>query len=105
MVIAAGIGVQGALPGCALYGGATCEGIGRFIYLDSHQQCDTIRNIENKIELCKECALLALDAKRNEHPYPTDAILDMLSKHHPHITSETHTELVRICNARGGSSR
>jgi len=32
MIISIGIGTQGALPGSALYAGATCEGIGRFIF-------------------------------------------------------------------------
>ena len=57
MIISIGIGPQGALPGSALYSGATCEGIGRFIYqLDN--KLDKPENIAKKAQLSKICTLL-----------------------------------------------
>ena len=47
MIISIGIGTQGALPGSALYAGATCEGIGRFIF-NGVNGIDSPENITKK---------------------------------------------------------
>jgi len=52
MIISIGIGTQGALPGSALYAGATCEGIGRFIF-NGFNGVDSPENITKKVDLCK----------------------------------------------------
>ena len=50
MIISIGIGTQGALPGSALYAGATCEGIGRFIF-NGFNGVDSSENITKKADL------------------------------------------------------
>ena len=99
MIISIGIGPQGALPGSALYAGATCEGIGRFIFR-GEEGIDTAENIEEKAKLCKQCALLALSAKYSNEPYPLSEILDTLSDFSPEIAEKTKEDLDKIYRVR-----
>ncbi|MFH8132028.1 MAG: hypothetical protein QW321_00270, partial [Candidatus Aenigmatarchaeota archaeon] len=58
MIISIGIGPQGALPGCALYAGATCEGIGRWMYdplLKGEE--NAFEKIERRARAATRCAL------------------------------------------------
>ncbi|UCD04191.1 MAG: hypothetical protein JSW73_00905 [Candidatus Woesearchaeota archaeon] len=97
MIISIGIGPQGALPGCALYGGATCEGIGRFMYLTKGEF--DLKNIKSKSRACKRSQLLALDAKYNSKPYPLDNILSELKDFNPKLKEETKLGLYRVYSA------
>lgn len=99
MIISIGIGPQGALPGSALYGGATCEGIGRFIF-SGEEGIDSAENIEKKAKLCKQCALLALSAKYSNEPYPLSEILNTLSDFGPEIAEKTKEDLDKIYHVR-----
>jgi orotidine-5'-phosphate decarboxylase len=99
MIISIGIGPQGALPGSALYAGATCEGIGRFIF-SGKEGIDTAENIEKKAKLCKQCALLALSAKYSNEPYPLSEILNTLSDFSPEIAEKTKEDLDKIYRLR-----
>jgi hypothetical protein len=99
MIISIGIGTQGALPGSALYAGATCEGIGRFIF-SGEEGIDTAENMGKKAKLCKQCALLALSAKYSNEPYPLSEILNTLSDFSPEIAEKTKEDLDRIYRVR-----
>jgi orotidine-5'-phosphate decarboxylase len=99
MIISIGIGPQGALPGSALYAGATCEGIGRFIFR-GEKGIDNAKNIEKKAKLCKQCALLALSAKYSNEPYPLSEILDTLSDFSLEIAEKTKEDLDTIYRVR-----
>ncbi|MCW3130291.1 MAG: orotidine 5'-phosphate decarboxylase [Methanophagales archaeon] len=99
MIISIGIGTQGALPGSALYAGATCEGIGRFIF-SGERGIDNAENIEKKADLCKQCALLALSAKYSNEPYPLREILDILKDFNPVISEKTKEDLDLIYHDR-----
>jgi orotidine-5'-phosphate decarboxylase len=95
MIISIGIGPQGALPGCALYAGATCEGIGRFIFKGVYG-IDSQANITRKTELSRQCALLALFARFKGEPYPVQSILEILKDHNPRIDEKTMSDLKRV---------
>jgi len=99
MIISIGIGPQGALPGSALYAGATCEGIGRFIF-SGEEGIENVENIGEKAKLCKQCALLALSAKYSNEPYPLNEILDILSDFNPEISEKTKEDLNIIFRIR-----
>ena len=101
MIISIGIGPQGALPGSALYAGATCEGIGRFIF-SGEEGIDNVENIEKKAKLCKQCALFALSAKYSNEPYPLEKILDILKDFNPKISEKTKEDLDKIYIDRKG---
>jgi len=67
MIISIGIGTQGALPGSALYAGATCEGIGRFIF-NGVNGIDSPGNITKKADLWQtnlRYSLLRQDTQMN----------------------------------------
>jgi len=95
MIVSIGIGPQGALPGCALYAGATCEGIGRFIFRGK-DGLETSENMNKKARLCKKSALLALKAKYSKQIYPLDNILKELAEFNPKIRDEIKLELEKI---------
>lgn len=99
MIISIGIGIQGALPGCALYAGATCEGIGRFIF-KGEKGIENAENIEKKADLCKQCALLTLSAKYSNEPYPLEKILGILKEFKPGISEKTKEDLDMIYQVR-----
>ncbi len=95
MIISIGIGVQGALPGSALYAGATCEGIGRFI-LEGMDDPKPEISVERRAKLCKESSLLAILARKNKKAYPLDLIKSKLSEYSPNINKQTKFELDEI---------
>jgi orotidine-5'-phosphate decarboxylase len=99
MIISIGIGPQGALPGSALYSGATLEGIGRFIY-QGKEGLDDIKNIEKKASLCNQCALIALSAKYSKKSYPVEEIMSNLKEFSPELSSETEEGLAKVFRAR-----
>lgn len=99
MIISIGIGLQGALPGSALYAGATCEGIGRFIFKGA-KGIDDAKNIERKANLCKQSALLALSARYSNKPYPIETILEILKDFKPEISEKTKEDLDKIHSVR-----
>jgi orotidine-5'-phosphate decarboxylase len=103
MIISIGVGPQGALPGSALYSGATLEGIGRFIY-QGKTGLDQVKNIEKKAMLCTRCALLALHARYSNKQYPLEEILKNLQDFSPEISSETKDGLAKVFHARQESS-
>jgi len=98
-ILSIGIGPQGALPGCALYAGATCEGIGRFIFRGKNG-LDSFQNIQKKAQISKRCGLLALKAKFNLKPYPLSDIMKELSEFNPLIKDETIYDLDKVYKAR-----
>jgi hypothetical protein len=87
------------LPGSALYAGATCEGIGRFIF-SGEEGIDNVENIEKKAKLCKQCALLALSSRYSNAAYPLEKILGILKDFNPEISEKTKEDLDRIYIAR-----
>jgi len=95
MILSVGIGPQGALPGCALYAGATCEGIGRFIFRGK-QGIETPENMQKKAKSCKRCGLMALAARFTFKPYPLSNIMDELKEFNPTIADETKAGLNKI---------
>lgn len=98
MIISIGIGPQGALPGCALYAGATLEGIGRFIF--EPDKTDTPKSVANKSKICKECAIIALKAKYENSPYPLTEILQLLKDYNPTISDKIKSDLNQIHKER-----
>ena len=88
LIFSIGIGIQGALPGCALYGGASAEGIGRFIF-QGENGIDSESRMTEKAELCKKTALIALFSKYNNEQYPLNEIQSILKKYNPQISDET----------------
>ncbi|MCK4714972.1 MAG: orotidine 5'-phosphate decarboxylase, partial [Candidatus Aenigmarchaeota archaeon] len=101
MIISIGIGPQGALPGCALYSGASIEGIGRFIFQDG-KEFSTPENTERKSRACKRSCLLVLDASYSEEPqpYPLDSVMEELSDFSPSIRDLTKDGLERVYKMR-----
>lgn len=101
MVISIGIGPQGALPGCALYSGATIEGIGRFIFSDDGGFSST-EDMEKKSRACKRSALHALKARYSgvPQPYPLDLVMEELSGFNPSIRDEAREGLRRVYGMR-----
>ena len=101
MIISIGIGPQGALPGCALYAGASIEGIGRFIFQDG-KEFSAPENTERKSRACKRSGLLALGARYSDEPqpYPLDSIMGELSDFDPLIRDVTREGLARVYNMR-----
>jgi hypothetical protein len=95
MIISIGVGPQGALPGCALYAGATCEGIGRFIFR-SAKGLDSSENITRKSQLSKECGLLALSARYSGARYPLEDIFRLLKDFNPKIDGRTKSDLEKV---------
>ena len=79
MIISIGIGTQGALPGSALYAGATCEGIGRFIF-NGFNGVDSPENITKKADLANQSALLALASRYTNGPYPLEKLIFLLAQ-------------------------
>lgn len=98
LIFSIGIGPQGALPGCALYAGATYEGIGRFMYL---HEGNLLRpeKITEKARITKICTLLALNARFSGKKYPLERILEILKEFRPGINEETRKELERVFQA------
>ncbi|MCD4745793.1 MAG: orotidine 5'-phosphate decarboxylase [Bacteroidales bacterium] len=92
MIISIGIGIQGALPGSALYAGASCEGIGRFIINGMDDPKQDI-SVEKRAKLCKECSLLAILARENKNEYPLGPINSKLKQYRPEISEQTKIEL------------
>jgi orotidine-5'-phosphate decarboxylase len=99
MILSIGIGTQGALPGSALYAGATCEGIGRFIF-NADTGIDNAGNMAKKAELCTQSALLALSARYSNEPYPLENIKGILKEFNPEISESTREGLNRVYLAR-----
>jgi orotidine-5'-phosphate decarboxylase len=95
LIISIGIGPQGALPGCSLYAGATCEGIGRFIYR-GEGGVDKPLNMTQKAKLSRHCALLALSARYAGEPYPLEEILQILGAFNPRIDGKTKDGLQNV---------
>jgi len=95
LVISVGVGPQGALPGCALYAGASCEGIGRFIF-KSRTEIETPQKMAKKAELSRYCALLALASRYSGKPYPLKEILQVLKEFNPQISEEIKLDLQKI---------
>jgi len=95
LIISIGIGPQGALPGCALYAGATCEGIGRFIFAGANG-IEAHANIVKKAELSKHCGLMALSARYACEPYPLKSVLNMMKDFDPKIDERTKDELKKV---------
>jgi orotidine-5'-phosphate decarboxylase len=95
MIICIGIGLQGALPGCALYSGATCEGIGRFIF-ERENGIESNENMREKARRCKRSALMALKARYSRQPYPLKEITDELREFSPKIRDETRLGLEEV---------
>lgn len=95
MILSIGIGPQGALPGCALYAGATCEGIGRFIFRGK-KGIESYANMRKKARSSKRCGLMALEAKFSSKPYPLSDILYELKEFSPSIRDETKVGLDKI---------
>lgn len=98
MILSIGIGPQGALPGCALYSGATCEGIGRFIFL-GREGLETFENMRKKSKKCKRGALLSLKARFNSQPYPLTEIKKELIDYNPRILEKTKQDLDKVFNS------
>lgn len=101
MIISIGIGPQGALPGTALYSGATIEGIGRFIFRGKGG-FEAPEVMEKKSRLCKRSCLLALDARYSEtpEPYPLEEIMKELAEFDPSIRETTREGLDRVYQKR-----
>ena len=99
MIISIGIGTQGALPGSALYAGATCEGIGRFIF-NGVNGIDSPENITKKADLCKQSALLALASRYTNEPYPLERIKDVLKEFKPELSASAKDGLNKIYRTR-----
>ncbi len=101
MIVSIGIGPQGALPGCALYSGASIEGIGRFIFQDGDGFAAPER-MGRKSRACKRSSLLALDARYSgqPRPYPLDMVMDELRDFDPSIRDTTKEGLDKVYRMR-----
>lgn len=95
IIISIGIGPQGALPGCALYGGATVEGIGRFIF-EGTNGLENFENMTKKARANKRSALLALSARYSGQPYCLDMIVDELKEFRPTINNVVKKDLDKV---------
>lgn len=95
MILSIGIGPQGATPGCALYAGATLEGVGRFIFRGK-EGLDTPENINQKARAIKRAALRAIGAAAQKAPYPVEAVLKELEGFKPELAAQTKEGLDAI---------
>ncbi len=103
MIISIGIGPQGALPGCALYSGASIEGIGRFIFQEE-EGFSTPEKMERKSRASKRSCLHALNARYSDtlQPYPLDRVMEELKDFNPSIRDVTREGLDRVYKMRLG---
>jgi orotidine-5'-phosphate decarboxylase len=101
LIISIGIGPQGALPGCALYAGASVEGIGRFIFEDG-KGFSSPADMKRKSRACKRSCLRALDARYSDPPerYPLDEVMQELSGFDPGIKDMTREGLEKVYRSR-----
>lgn len=101
LIVSIGIGPQGALPGCALYSGASVEGIGRFIF-EGAVGFEKPENMEKKAWACKRSCLHALGASYSDPPqqYPLDRIMEELEEFNPSIHQTTQEGLDRVYQMR-----